>query len=86
MTDNVVQFRTRRDEWASAYVEMEGEVFDVVRLADLLMKTWLDELERPITDSGSCMQILLEDLQRRAVKLRARYRPDGDGEPSAELA
>lgn len=81
MTDNVVTlYNPRQEEWARSFTSMEGEVFDLVRAVDLALHVWLTELDgEKITDDGSALQIILEDIVYRAKKLRARYRPDRDG-------
>jgi hypothetical protein len=69
-TENVVPTRRSGD--------MEEQISDLVRVADLAMHVWLSELEEEITDDGSVLQIVLEDIQQRARKLRECYRDPGD--------
>jgi hypothetical protein len=69
-TENVVPPR-RRDS-------VDDQISDLVRIADLAMHVWLSEQEEEITDEGSVLQIILEDIQQRAKKLRARYRDPND--------
>jgi hypothetical protein len=69
-SENVVPPR-RRDS-------VDEQISDLVRVADLAMHVWLSEQEEEITDDGSVLQIILEDIQQRAKKLRARHRDPGD--------
>ena len=57
---------------------MEDQISDLVRVADLAMHVWLSEQEEEITDDGSVLQIILKDIQQRAKKLRECYRDPGD--------
>jgi uncharacterized membrane protein YccC len=62
---------------AAAFMGMEPEIHDLCRMVDLTLHTFLDELKKPIADDGSsCLQVLLEDLQQRARRLRSRYSSD----------
>ena len=47
---------------------MEEQISDLVRVADLAMHVWLSEQEQEeeITDDGTVLQIILEDIQHRA--------------------
>jgi hypothetical protein len=54
------------------------QISDLVRVADLAMHVWLSEQEEEITDDGSVLQIILNDIQQRAKKLRASYHDPDD--------
>ena len=59
-TENVGQTQCRDN--------LEKQISDLVRVADLAMHVWLSEQEQEeeITDDGTVLQIILEDIQHRA--------------------
>jgi hypothetical protein len=68
-----------------AFLDMDPEIHDLVRIIDLAISVYHDEFgaddpveisnrSSKITDDGHVLPVVLEDIQRRAKELRRRYR------------
>jgi hypothetical protein len=71
-TENVAQ-TTENVEQTPSRDNMEEQISDLVRIADLAMHVLLSEREEEITDQDSTvLQIILEDIQQRAGQDQGR--------------
>jgi hypothetical protein len=53
--------------------DLETEILDLVRNADLALHVCIDEKERPISEDGDTLQLVLEDLVIRAKALKKTF-------------
>jgi hypothetical protein len=59
--------------WSDAFLELEPDICDLVRRCDLATHVYFAEQETGISDDGSALKIVLEELSKAAKSLKALY-------------